>query len=186
MKISSMFHVFIMTVMIFSILFSTFAEQNADQVEAKVDASQDARTVILEAKAAAERDASSNFNQPLWYIGGGAGIALAGYAGTLIGLRIGEAIDPPQDCLYGQGQLPTTGIIVGTIGGFSFGSCATLYAIKNYKVRVPSERLIGKSPEYIRIYTATYRQKIRWLRVTRAMGGAAIIHLGISSCLGQF
>ena len=176
MKINSTFHVliFLMAVLIFSMPFVSFSQQNSVQVETETAAPQDAFTMSLEAKAAAERDASINFNQPLWCLGGGAIVTLAGVSGAALGFGVGQAIDPAQGC-----ELISTGMIVGCIGGWGIGLSAPLYAIYKYRGTVPSERLIGKSPEYVEIYTKVYRQKIGLLRTTRAAAGAALIHLGV-------
>ena len=178
MKINSTLHVlvFCMAVLMFSMPFATLAQQNSDRGEAEGTAAQDAYTMSLEVKAAAERDASSNFSEPFWCIGGGGAVTGLGGLGAIIGLRIGQILDPPpQDYVISF----SPGMICGFAAGNCIGLSASIYGIYNYKGAVPSERLIGKSPEYIDIYTKAYQRKIGFLRATKAGAGAAIIHLGL-------
>ena len=158
--------------------FTTFAQQNPVKAEAEVAAAQNVYALSLEAKTAAELDASSDLDRALWWIGGGAGVTLLGSVGGIAGLAVGGVIDPPQGC-----ELITTGIIVGALTGYGIGIFSSLYGIYNYRGAVPSERLIGKSPEYIEIYTEAYRRKIGLMRATRAGAGAAIIYLSYGMVL---
>ena len=176
MKISSRFHVLVcyMAFLIFGMPLVTLAQQNLNQGGAEVPAAQDAYSMSLEVKAAAERDASSNFSEPLWCIGGGAAVTVLGGLAAIAGLGIGQILDPPQGC-----EIFSTGMIFGFFAGNCIGLSAPIYGIYNYKGAVPSERLIGKSSEYVDIYTKAYQRKIGFLRATRAGAGAAIIHLGV-------
>lgn len=160
-----------MAMLTFSMPFVILAEQNPVKTEIETAASQDVYSVILEAKAHAERDASSDFNQPLWCTVG-VGITALGIIGSLVGLAMGQAIDPPQGC-----AIVSTGMIVGTLAGYGLGVSASLYGIYNSGSQVPSARLIGKSPEYVRIYTSAYRRKTGSLRATRASAVPAITGL---------
>ena len=170
MRLSSTFHVLVFwtVVLIFSMPFVTLAQQNP--AEAEIAVIQGTHAMILEAKAAAERDASNDFNLPLWLIAGGAGVTALGGIGFFAGCAIGLIIDSPQGC-----ELISSGMVLGGLAGYGIGLSAPLYGIYKYKAAVPSERLIGKSPEYIEVYTNTYRRKLGLLRATRAGMGVLLI-----------
>ena len=180
MKRSSTFYVlvFLMIVLTLRMPFTTFAQQNPVKAEAEVAAAQEVYALSLEAKTAAERDASSDLDRDLWWIGGGAGVTLLGCVGGIAGWAVGQEMDPPQGC-----EVISTGMIVGALTGYGIGVFSSLYGIYNYRGAVPSERLIGKSPEYIEIYTEAYGRKIGLMRATRAGAGAAIIHLSFGMVL---
>jgi hypothetical protein len=97
MKISSTFHVsaLLMAVLTFSMPFVTLAQQNSVQADIG-GAENDAKSVILEAKAAAELDASSDVNQPLWLGAGCATMSVGGLIGASIGVVVGARIDPTE------------------------------------------------------------------------------------------
>ena len=183
MKINSTFHVlvFLMAVLTFSTPFVALAQQNPVKAETEAVAEQDAYTMSLQAKANAERDASNDFNLLVWLIAGGAGVTALGVIGLFAGCAFGLRNDPPQDY-----EIITGGMVLGGLAGCGIGISAPLYAIYKYKAAVPSERLIGKSPEYIEAYTSTYRHKLGLLRATRAgMGVLAIgaLNYGLSTVI---
>ena len=184
MKINFKFHilVFIILVMIFRAPFVSFAQQNSVRGGAEIAAAEDAQAFILEVRTAAKRDANSDINQLLWCIGGGAVITLSCIGGALLGGRVGKVLDPPPQLSpftdnegRACGAGITTGMIYGFLGGWSIGFTGSLYGI--YKSgTVPSKRLIGKSPEYIEIYTETYKKQIGLKRATTASTGCAMLH----------
>ncbi len=49
-------------------------------------------------------------------------------------------------------------------------------------ISLPPTRLLGKSPEYIRVYAATYGEKVKKIRTTSVRTGCLL--LGIGSCAG--
>lgn len=166
--------------MIFSVPFVTFAQQNSGHVETEVAAGQDAQAVVLEAKAAAERDANNYLNtlQSQWcLVGGPFVVTLSGIGSALSGCALGQVLDPPPRS-YGPTMLCgliSNGMIYGCLGGWGIGFTGSIYGI--YKSsRVPSERLIGKSPEYIEVYTKIYKRKIGLKRATTAAIGSVMLH----------
>ena len=190
MKINSTFHVltFLMTGLIFSVPFVTFAHQKSGRGGSEVAAAQDVQAVVLEAKAAAERDANNDFGtfQAQWCIVGGAFVVtLSAIGSALLGCWVGEALDPPRHLLHDPSVDPegagspcaviSTGMIYGCLGGWGLGFTGSIYGI--YKSSpVPSERLIGKSPAYIEVYTKTYKRKIGLKRATTAAVGSVMLH----------
>ena len=106
MKIGRIFHilVFVTAVLVFSMSFVTFAQQNSELF----------KTVI-----AAEQDAKTDVNQFNWWL----------YGSCLIGVIASQAPQPSP------------------------------------------ERLIGKSPEYVEVYTQAYKEKAQNLRLSAAVPG---------------
>lgn len=107
MKIGSVYHilVFFVVILVFSISFVTFAQQNSE---------------LSEAVVAAERDAKTDVDQSDWWIRG--------------------------CCLFGASQAGN--------------------------VAEPSpERLVGKSPEYVEVYTQVYKAKAKNLQRSAATPG---------------
>ncbi len=151
LKFRSQFLAFFMAVLIFSIPFITLAQQNSVEAQAKM---------------AAERDAETDLNRWAWYIYGFAcclGVGLT----TVAGAAIGSTSD---------GWLEFDDTIYGGCFGFIVGSAVSAGTIVSYKIVVPPERFLGKSPEYVDFYTAAYERKIRLRRVGEAAAG------GITFC----
>ena len=183
MKINSKFHISVLIVvaMIFSVPFVSVAQQNSSRGGAEVAAAEDAQAVVLEAKAAAERDVNNDFNVSLfqWSICGTAVVTLSGMGGALLGCVVGEALNPPPQPSEGAGPIcavVSTGMIYGCLGGWGTGFMGFLYGIYKLGGRVPSERLIGKSPEYIEVYAKIYKRKIGLDRAATAAVGSVMLH----------
>ena len=174
MRIRSTFHTFVLmaTLLTFSMSSVTLAQQNSLKVEARAAAEPDAKLISLEVKATAERDAGRDINKPLWF-GAGMGIGILGTTvGTLAGCAVGSIIDPPSSSglFYFE---TSTGQDVGTLIGAAAGCLLPLVGIYSYKGHPPTERLIGKSPEYVELYTDAYTAKSRSIRIKSAAGGVA-------------
>ena len=107
MKIGSVYHilVFFVVILVFSISFVTFAQQNSE---------------LFEAVVAAEQDAKAEVNQLGWWCSG----------------------------------------------------CMLVGVIQASKVSQPSpERFVGKSPEYVEVYTQAYKAKVKNLQQSAAVPG---------------
>ena len=188
MKINSKFHisVFIAVAMIFSVPLVTIAQQNSGRGGAEVAAAEDAQAVVLRAKAAAERDVNNDLDvgQFQWFICGAALVTLSSLGGAFYGCAVGEALNPPRQLdpsvdPEGAGHIcavVSTGMIYGCLGGWGTGFMGSLYGIYKLGGAVPSERLIGKSPEYIEVYTKTYKRKIGLKRAASAVVGSVMLH----------
>lgn len=122
--------------------------------------------VPVTAKVAAERDAKANADQLLW---GSATFVLSAVGGYLLGLS----------------QLPVVSFNTSRENRFVssclLGSAGIVGAIA-YNPLVPSEHLLGKTPEYVMLYTETYKKKIQRLRARSALLGC----LGGSLTAGLF
>ena len=179
MRRNARFHVlvFCMAVLVFSLPFATYAQQNSVPVGAETAAAQDANVMRFEAKVAAERDASSDINQLLWF-GAGVGTLAAGCLGGTVGMLVVNFI-APRDSSEPSGLMPFDDIsggaaVVGCVG-CAVGLILPIRAIYNYQSPPPPERLIGKSPEYVEFYTDAYIAKSRSLRIQWATIGAALL-----------
>lgn len=74
--------------------FVTIAQQNPVMPETGTDGAQNANIVTMEAKAAAEQDASSDTNKIFWFGAGFATFAIGCPVGGCLGCGVGSIIDP--------------------------------------------------------------------------------------------
>lgn len=179
MKVSLPFRVLLFFIggVTFSMPFTTIAQQNSVVLETQSDAAQDTSTVEIEAKAAAEQDARSDANKILWFGTGFAVFAIGCPVGGCIGCSVGSIIDPSY-------FFDTTGQGVGSLVGLTVGVLTPLIWIYSYQTHPPTERLIGKSPEYVEFYTDAYKAKTQLLRTEwTAVGAATGCGLMILGCL---
>ena len=167
-----MFHILavLMVILTFSMSLGTLAQQKSVQTEiSEVTTAQDRKPTILEIKATAEQDASNDINDLLWF-SAGLGFAYAGgVGGWIAGSMVDGRILSDSDFL----PLPGPGAVVGSFLSGIAGAAAATAAIDKSTVHVPTERLIGKSPEYVELYTEAYQRKMRSLRANWAVAGAA-------------
>ena len=102
-----------------------------------------------EAEIAAERDAEADVSKPLWF---GAGCLLFGASGGCVGLSL---------------ESPLVDVILPSV--WTAGIAGSYF----YRPDPPAERLLGKSPEYVAFYTATYKEKRGRLQATWTTVGCA-------------
>ena len=50
----------------------------------------------------------------------------------------------------------------------------TIWAVDSYKLTPPPERLLGKSPQYIDVYTDVYKTRTQQLRGQYVAGGCGL------------
>ena len=160
MRIRFIFHILaILTVVLtFSMPFATLAQQKSVQTEiSEATAEQDAYAVNLDAKAAAEQDASNDIHRFAWF---SAGLGIA-YIGCVLGVARNVIGETDSD----------------DIGVFLFGTTASvlipIISIYTSPVHVPAGRFTGKSPEYVDFYTDAYQRKMRRLQTKWAAAGVA-------------
>ena len=162
MKTHSTFHtlIFLLVVLTFSAPFFALAQQNFMQLEvSKVDAAQDANAVWLEAKEAAEREASNAVNKR-------SSACVAGYAvagctlGALAGCAVGSLF--PDNSAYSSiaPGIPSDGMIAGTLIGGIIGLLVPLALTYGSPSNPQPKRLLGKSPEYVESYVNAYKLKV--------------------------
>ncbi len=131
--------------------------------------------LLHEAAAAAEQDV--NINTAGWVLGGTLSSALGTGLGTIIAAATLEGDE------WGWDRSESVMILTGFIGP---PIVMLMYADRPVPVvKIPPERLIGKSPEYIEAYTHFYREKTRVARTQAGLFGcvATPILLGLSGLL---
>ena len=143
-----------------------------------------AKNAIVDARIAAETDAQAAAaydanSAQLCCVGGSTLVTISAMGGALLGCLLGEALDPPLYSFLNPAADPlsfmTTGVVCGCLAGWGIGLTGSIYGIYKLGGSVPSERLLGKSPEYIEVYTTTYKREIGIQRAIRAAGGSAIL-----------
>ena len=131
----------------------------------------------------AERDATSKANRMAW-LGTGSVIVVGGAViGAIVGL-IGGTIVNPEDAGGGIMILPNNEQAAGAGIGAIVGIIAPLVGINFTGVKVPSQQLVGKSPEYVVAYTEAYKQKARSERTKMTIAGAVGTCLAIGIYIG--
>lgn len=191
-----MFHtlVVLMVVLTFSTSFATLSQQNPVLTEVSKTAAQNANTVALEAKAAAERDASKDTNEPLWFcIGGTLPFAfLYAFMGGHMILNASEYtggwvidFEEHQARVCGVGFLALGASCIGIVGRGIFAETPPPANSSFLRRRImpgiapPPDRLIGKSPEYVESYLNAYKRKVRTLRGISTVAGSGAVCLSI-------
>lgn len=147
MKLRFMFHTFaalMVTVLTLRLPMLSLAEQTSVT---------DLTTI---AKWDAELDASRDTNKTVWFLSGMVPVCLVA-ALTVASDQTGAEYDEASRHFAPNYFAPIVGMAVALI----------------YSPSPPTERFIGKSPEYISAYTDAYRSKARWLQAQWAAGGAA-------------
>ena len=132
-----------------------------------------------DAQADAEYEARGDITQFFCCIGSSTLVTISAIGGAFLGCWLGEALDPPPYQSLPPASLlgiTSTGMVCGCLGGWVIGLTGSLYGIYKLGGTVPPERLLGKSPEYIEVYTATYKREIGKQRAIRAVGGSAMLH----------
>ena len=155
---------FIVTLLLFSTMPISFAQQNIAQSQAETDA---------------HKDVNRDMKESLWFLSGlvgssaGAisGCASGGLAGYLIGGFLPDDVPAVESCGIG-------GILL-------FGILAVPISVHLYphSPRLPPERLLGKTPEYVAAYTQAYRSKAISLRKRWVTAGSITSNLGILTLL---
>ena len=145
----------LMIVLMFNMPSVTLAQQNLVQAEAITTA---------------EQDAINDVNKRLWFVAGLAALGVGGPVGCLAGGAVGSIIQPPppSDFFYFQSSGAQD---VGALVGCAAGVLGPLLWIRAYEPNLPPNRFIGKSPEYIDLYTDAYKKKAKSIRTKSAVGG---------------
>ena len=160
-----MFHTLIILtiVLTFSAPFFAGAQQNFMQLEvSKAGAAQDANAVSLEAKDAAERDASNAVNKS-------SSACVAGYAvaGCIVGALVGCAVGslfPDTSAYSSMTWTIPDGVVAGTLIGGVIGLIVSSALASGSPSNPQPKRLLGKSPEYVESYANAYKVKVLSLR----------------------
>ena len=129
------------------------------------------------AKAEAEADASADMSKDKWFMlgvmGSTAGCPLGCVGGSLLGKTIfsNESGNSQMNCALA--------------GSVLLGVCAVPIGVQIYphNVMPPPERLLGKSPEYIEAYTHTYKSRAGLLRKIFVTAGSITSNLGVMTMI---
>jgi len=151
------------TLLIFSTIPVSLAQQDAVQAQAKADAEDDM----------SDRSA-------MWFLLGGLGSTAGCLLGCAGGCLLAAKLDP--DGGFGSFLLPTAPSQVGCAVGATIllGALAMPIGVHMYPHNAipPPERLLGKSPEYIEAYTQIYKSKTASLRNTLVTKGSIAGNVG--------
>ena len=134
-----------------------------------------------QAKADAHKDVNRDMRESLWFLSGLVGSSAGAYTGCLSGILAGiliEDLDILPDAVPAVDSCGIGGILL-------FGILAVPISVHLYphSPRLPPERLLGKSPEYVVAYTQAYRSKAISLRKRWVTAGSITSNLGILTLL---
>ena len=157
---------FMATLLLFSAMPVSLAQQHAVQAQAEADA---------------HRDVNRDMKESLWFtlglVGSSAGTVTGCASGFLVALLIDfDLID------FVPGTPDTSCALAGT---FLFGVLAVPICVYMYphNPSPPPERLLGKTPEYVAAYTQAYRAKAISLRKRWVTAGSITSNLGFLTLL---
>ena len=143
------------------LLFSTVPVNPAQQ-----------QTVQAQAEADAKAD-MSDMSKVMWVLLGGLGSTAGCLLGCVGGCALGARLDPfgGSDILF----IPSPSEM-GCAAGFAIllGALAVPIGVHMYphNATPPPKRFLGKSPEYIEVYTQIYKSEIASLRKTLVTKGS--------------
>ena len=157
---------FMATLLLFSTMPISLAQQQPMQAQAKADA---------------HRDVNHDMRESLWFLSGLVSSSVC-CAGGGVGAVVGGLILGDFDIFPNEGPsvgscIITSGILCGVL------TVPTAIFIYPHKPSPPLERLLGKPPEYIEVYLQAYRSKTISLRKKWVTAGAITANLGIGAML---
>ncbi len=161
---------FLVTLLLFSTIPVSLAQENPIQAQAKADA---------------HKDVNSDMREKWWFmsglVGSSVGFAAGGVGACLSGLIID--FDPVNSCVYSISDDPMASC--GLAGAIFCGVLVVPTAVFIYphNPSPPLERLLGKSPEYIKAYLHAYRSKTVSLRKRMVTAGSITSNLGMGAML---
>ena len=149
--------ILIVILLLFSTIPVSFAQQPAVKAQAEADASADI----------------SNKSKTEWFLLGG----LGGTLGCFLGCAGGFLCAPDVPRNLGDDFIATSTVLLG--------ACAVPIAAFIYPRNVipPPERLLGKSPEYIEVYTQAYTSRTVLLRRVFVTAGSIAGNLGFTALI---
>lgn len=150
MKINSIFRSLFFSLLTMLLLLSSPLATLAQQIPAEVQA---------------KRDAEADLNKPL-LIGNSFAIPVLPTLGLIAGSLF------PQSS---SGEFaPSCGQTLGICVGLTFAYLGPLTLIRRHQPTPPSERFIGKSPEYVTVYTDVYETRTGRLKKQYIAVGSGI------------
>ena len=157
--------VLLVTLLLFSTIPVSLAQQNA-----------------VQAKADALRDVNRDMKESLWFTLGLVGSSVGTVTGCLSGI-LGGILISDFNGIYFLPDDPVT--VCGLTGTIVFGVLAAPICVYMYphSPTPPSERFLGKTPEYVAAYTQAYRSKAISLRKKLVTAGSITSNLGFLTLL---
>ena len=121
---------------------------------------------LIDIEQQAKADAKTNTNKEGWFFLSASTCAL----GVFAGYQIGSLIDP--DWSSGLlGSSPNDAQSNGMCIGPTVGYLSLLISISVIPTHPPTEKLLGKSPEYIQAYTKAYKDETQLTRTKSMFAG---------------
>ena len=117
----------------------------------------------LQAKVEAESDAKYDVNLPVYFAAGMSAPLAAGMCALTTGCI--------ADLHFGHRQ-PEPSYIIAAMSAATVFGLLTRYYIRLHPPNPPPERLIGKSPEYVKFYADAYRAKMRSYQIKSGAAGS--------------
>ena len=160
----------LLSIMIAALVFSTsFPSPSMAQYDS-----------VEAAKTDAKADAKADTNKFFWVATGcGASLLTLGIAGLMLNKYISQTgsasyrrIDQP-DVKRAVDRYDDLAVVVALVP-YSVASSAVWGASKSYKLSPPTARLIGKPPQYIDVYTTTYKKQKEDTQSTWGLVGLAV------------
>ncbi|MDE0400558.1 MAG: hypothetical protein OXL96_22425 [Candidatus Poribacteria bacterium] len=158
MKGHSTFHILVLLVVLLTFSSHTVFGRGPRPTKPKAKRKQ------ISAEIQAKRDAEADLNKRLW-IGAGCTVVLLPPLGCFAG-SLGPQSYSGASNLSDQKSL---GLCIG-----STLALGTLILTSRHQPTPPPERFIGKSPEYISVYTDVYKKRTQWLKAIYATAGQGI------------
>ena len=150
--------VFLMaTLLLFSTMPVSFAQENAMQTQAEADAL---------------RDIDHDMKKGWWFMFGLVGSSAGFVTGCVGGCLLGTSIDDPVTNCSIPGSI--------LLGALAMPAVVFIYP---HNVNPPPERFLGKTPEYIEAYTQVYRSKTISLRKRLVTAGSLTSNLGVAGMI---
>lgn len=120
--------------------------------------------IHLQAKVDAESDAKHDVNLRAYFGAGMSAPLAAGMCALMTGCI--------ADLHFGYRQ-PEPSYIIAAMSAATIFSLLTRYYMRLHPPHPPPERLIGKSPEYVKFYADAYRTKMRSYQIKAGAAGSA-------------
>ena len=155
------------TLLIFSTMPVSFAQQSSAQAQAEADANSDVDSDM------------SDLSKTMWFMLGGLGSTAGCLLGCVGGCVLGARLDPHGGAHTFLIPAPSQAGCAAS-GAILLGAYPMLLGVDLYphNAMPPPERLLGKSPEYIEAYTQVYKSKIASLRKSLVTKGSIAGNLG--------
>ncbi len=167
---TSLMSIFLIAALVFSTPITSFAQQNAEVPTAKTIIAPDQLYAIT---VAARVDAEQDVDELRWiaasFLAGATGTALmSGSFAIYVGTELVRS-----SCGGGGDPIDFTPVVLSSGCGLVLCSLPISYAT-SVQPSPPPERLLGKSPEYVKTYTAVYVKNAKRKRNRSMMMGYAV------------